>query len=60
MASSFHAKGEIHWNDLNFKKTYSALDAYRQSKLANVMHAKALARKLANSGIDVFSVNPGK
>ena len=59
VSSSFHEKGEIHWDDINFKKNYSALAAYRQSKLANVMHAKALARKLASTGIDVFSVNPG-
>lgn len=35
------------WDDLNFeKKTYSAIGAYSQSKLANVLFTRELANKL--------------
>ena len=34
------------WHDINWSMFYSPGLAYAQSKLANVLHAKALARKL--------------
>jgi NAD(P)-dependent dehydrogenase (short-subunit alcohol dehydrogenase family) len=34
--------------------------AYYQSKLANVMHSKELARRLSGSGINVYCLHPGK
>ena len=50
----------MNWDDINFEKSYSATGAYGQSKLANVLHAKSLARKLKDEGIAVFSLHPGK
>ena len=48
------------FDDMNQDKSlYSPEKAYAQSKLANVLHAKELARRLQDSGIVAFSVHPG-
>ena len=59
LSSLAHKYGEMHWADLNWEKTYNANDAYSQSKLANVLHAKELARRVEADGISVYSVHPG-
>lgn len=52
--------GEIDFDDLNFdKREYDPAVAYAQSKLANVLHALDLARRLEGKGISAFSVHPG-
>ncbi len=52
--------GEIDFDDLNFeKREYSPYAAYAQSKLANVLHAVDLARRLEGTGVSAFSVHPG-
>ncbi|MFQ5593469.1 MAG: SDR family oxidoreductase [Anaerolineae bacterium] len=52
--------GEIDFDDLNFdKREYNAGAAYAQSKLANVLHALDLARRLEGTGVSAFSVHPG-
>lgn len=38
---------------------YNKLKAYQNSKLANVIHAKQLAKRLKNDGIIAVSVHPG-
>ncbi len=38
--------GTIRWNDLMWEKGYSAIDAYSQSKLANVLFTTELAKRL--------------
>ena len=39
----------INWNDLNWEKSYSPIQAYAQSKLANVLFTKELANRLKGS-----------
>jgi len=52
--------GEIDFDDLNFEnKEYDAYQAYANSKLANVLHALDLARRLEGTGVSAFSVHPG-
>lgn len=47
-------------DDLNFeRRKYDAVVAYAQSKLALVLHASELARRLQGTGVSVFSVHPG-
>jgi NAD(P)-dependent dehydrogenase (short-subunit alcohol dehydrogenase family) len=41
------------------KRSYAGGAAYSQSKLANVMHTLALARRLAGTGVTVNAVHPG-
>ena len=62
VSSHSHHKGHIAWKDVNFYKSNygDGSQAYYQSKLANVMHAKELARRLFETGIRVFSVHPGR
>ena len=49
----------MNWEDLNWEKSYDKNKAYAQSKLANVLHAKELARRAKDVGIVAFSVHPG-
>ena len=52
--------GEIDFDDLNFdQRKYNPGVAYARSKLANVLHALDLARRLEGSGVSAFSVHPG-
>lgn len=52
--------GEINFDDLNFdRREYDPGVAYAQSKLANVLHALDLARRLEGTGVSAFSVHPG-
>ena len=61
VSSRSHHKGQIFWKDVNFyKNSYGdGSKAYFQSKLANVMHAKELARRLSGTGVNVYSLHPG-
>ena len=50
----------IHFDDLTWeKREYSRTLAYAESKLANVLHAKELARRLEGTGVTAVSVHPG-
>ena len=52
--------GEIDFDDLNFdNKEYDAYQAYANAKLANVLQALDLARRLEGTGVSAFSVHPG-
>ncbi len=47
VSSRAHEKGQIDLNDLNYAtKPFNSMEAYRQSKLANVMFSDVLAKKL--------------
>jgi NAD(P)-dependent dehydrogenase (short-subunit alcohol dehydrogenase family) len=53
-------QGKIHFEDLGYEKhAYDGWDAYAQSKLANVLHAKELAERLEGTGVTAVSVHPG-
>ena len=53
-------KGRIMFDDMNQDKSpYNSEKAYSQSKLAKVLHAKELARRLKEFGILAFSLHPG-
>lgn len=60
VASLFHKMGKINRDDLNFKTTkYSQWSAYAQSKLANILFTRALAKRLQGTGVVVNSLCPG-
>ena len=64
MSSVAHKMGPssklgIIWDDMNQEKNYDTSRAYSQSKLANVLHAMELAKRLKDSGIVAFSLHPG-
>ncbi|MEU2037408.1 SDR family oxidoreductase [Nocardia niwae] len=45
--------------DLEFRHGYSGEKAYSRSKLANVLYARALARRLEGTGVTVNAFHPG-
>lgn len=62
MASGLHRIGRIELDDLNYeRRRYRRWAAYGQSKLANLMFAYELDRRLASAGSDVKSLaaHPG-
>ncbi|KAJ6650011.1 Retinol dehydrogenase 13 [Pseudolycoriella hygida] len=59
VSSVAHERGTINTADLNSDETYDEADAYNQSKLANILFANELSRKLTGTGVTVNSVHPG-
>ncbi|XP_070167746.1 retinol dehydrogenase 12-like [Polyergus mexicanus] len=61
--SSFtYILGDIDFDDINLEKSYTPLKGYTQSKLANILFTKELARRLTEAnihGINVYSLHPG-
>lgn len=55
--------GKMNFDDLNWKtRRYNSINAYAQSKLANVLFTKELARRLQEAGINhvhTYSLHPG-
>lgn len=60
LSSGLHYRGKMVWDDLQFeRRKFDGPTAYNQSKLANVLFANALARRLEKKGVTVSSVHPG-
>ncbi|GAA0249356.1 oxidoreductase [Halobacterium noricense] len=51
-SSGLHERGDINFEDLHGEREYDKWDAYAQSKLANVLFAYELDRRLDDAGID--------
>ena len=53
-------RGDIDLDDLHFeRRPYDGWEAYGQSKLANLHHARGLAARLEGTGVTAVSVHPG-
>lgn len=52
-------KGGIEFDNLSGEKGYSGWRAYGQSKMANLLFARALARRFAGTGKTANAVHPG-
>lgn len=59
VSSEAHRGYSIDFDDINAEEGYSALQAYGQSKLANILFSHELARRLRGKGILVNAVHPG-
>jgi len=59
VSSMAHSKGTINFNDLQSTHNYVGMTAYGQSKLANVLFTRQLARQFAGSGVTAYSLHPG-
>lgn len=59
VSSLFHWYGRINREDLNSEKSYWRWIAYGQSKLANILFTRELARRLEGSGVTANAVHPG-
>jgi len=59
VSSMMHAGGKIDFASFRGPEKYSAMAAYRQSKLANIVFANELGRRLAARGVTSTSLHPG-
>ena len=59
VASGAHKVGNIHFEDIHLTKGFNVIKAYAQSKLANVLFTRELARRLKHKGITVNCCHPG-
>jgi hypothetical protein len=60
-SSGAHRMGDVDFDDLHHQRSYSKWEAYGQSKLANLLFAYELDRRLGVADVDVTSVaaHPG-
>ncbi|KAA0703527.1 Retinol dehydrogenase 13 [Triplophysa tibetana] len=60
VSSIAHVGGKIEFDDLFFDKSpYSPLVSYKQSKLANILFSRELARRMKGTGVSSYSLHPG-
>lgn len=59
VSSIAHTQGRMHWEDLQMKEHYEAKEAYCQSKLANVLFSRELAKRLHGTGVTTYALHPG-
>lgn len=59
ISGSAHFKGKINLEDLNSEENYNPAVAYNQSKLANILFTRELARQLKGTGVYVYAADPG-
>jgi len=61
IASIAHKRGRLNFDDLQGRQNYSPMKAYQQSKLANLMLALEMDRRLRATGSNILSIaaHPG-
>ncbi|XP_059223838.1 retinol dehydrogenase 13-like [Stomoxys calcitrans] len=59
LSSLAHIFGQIQRDDINSERSYNAFKAYGQSKLANILFTRKLAKMLKDSKVDVNCLHPG-
>ncbi len=60
VSSEAHRRAKMNWADLQFKSgSYSTFAAYGQSKLANILFTRELARRLSGTGVIANCLHPG-
>uniref|UniRef100_A0A8C0BT78 Retinol dehydrogenase 14 n=1 Tax=Buteo japonicus TaxID=224669 RepID=A0A8C0BT78_9AVES len=59
VSSKLYKYGEINFEDLNSEISYNKSFCYSRSKLANILFARELARRLEGTGVTVNSLHPG-
>lgn len=59
VASIGHRWGDVKFDNLNFEGNYDKMQAYAQSKTANVWTANEIDRRYSSKGLRAFSLQPG-
>ena len=60
VASRAYRRGTLELDDLNWeRRKYRSLKAYSDTKLANILFTRELARRVAGSGVTANSLHPG-
>ena len=61
VSSDGYLGGDLDLKDLNYKnKWFATMRAYGDSKLANILTAKAIAEKYKDTKVRAFALHPGK
>ena len=59
VSSEAHLVGEINFDDINSVNNYNKWTAYSQSKLANILFTRQLAKRLKDTNVSVYCLHPG-
>ena len=59
VSSAAHRGAKLDFDDLMMKKSYNGWTAYSRSKLANLLFAYELARRLEGTGVTANAMHPG-
>ncbi len=59
VSSKAHIRGNLNFQDLEGKNSWSSFGAYANSKLANILFTRELARQLNENGITANCLHPG-
>ena len=60
VSSNGHTRGKLDLNDINWEqRKYSMAGAYQDSKLANNLFTRELARRLEGTGVTTYALHPG-
>ena len=60
LSSGGHVASGIIWDDPNYeRRPFDKMEAYGQSKTANILFSLELDRRLATRGVHAYSVHPG-
>ena len=59
VASEAHRNATLDFADLQTARGYNGWKAYQRSKLANILFTRALARRLAGTGVTANCLHPG-
>jgi NAD(P)-dependent dehydrogenase (short-subunit alcohol dehydrogenase family) len=59
VSSGAHRHATLDWSNLQGERGYGALRAYANSKLANILFTRELARRCAGTGVTANAVHPG-
>jgi len=59
VSSEAHRGAWMHWDDLQFEKSFSSFQAYGQSKLCNILFTRELAKRLDPKKVTVNCLHPG-
>jgi NAD(P)-dependent dehydrogenase (short-subunit alcohol dehydrogenase family) len=59
VSSDAHRGGKLRFEDLEGRKRYEGFDAYAASKLMNILHVRALAKRLDPTRVTANALHPG-
>ncbi|HVE63601.1 MAG TPA: SDR family oxidoreductase [Mycobacteriales bacterium] len=59
VSSLAHRAGRLALTDLSYERGWSSFQAYADTKLANVLFTRELARRWAGTGVTSYAVHPG-
>jgi NAD(P)-dependent dehydrogenase (short-subunit alcohol dehydrogenase family) len=59
VASAAHRRAHMTWDDLMHERSYPGFKVYSESKLANILFARELARRLGGTGVTANALHPG-